>query len=185
MSLPDAAVSVVPPPHRTALTRSSDGGATADAGWRWAPFFMAAEVRLTVGVPRPRSGSVYVAVLPRQVGATSYGGRAIIAANGTVQAQVLRVGTTLGAVTVPGLAFTTGDRLWVRTRATGVSPTTVGVKVWEVGTAEPAAWQVEVTDATPALQTTGGIGLVAYLGANAQPTPVVVTLDDLTARRSG
>ncbi|WP_052302713.1 glycoside hydrolase family 88 protein [Cellulomonas flavigena] len=143
------------------------------------------DVRATFGFARPTAGSLYAAVAARRVGSASYTGRAVVSGTGSVQAQVQRSGTTLAAATVSGLTFATNDRLHVRAQALGVSPTTVRVKVWKAGTAEPSTWRVSVTDATAGLQTAGSIGLSTYLGGSASPSSLVVTVDDLTARRGG
>lgn len=143
------------------------------------------DLTATIGFARPTSGSLYVALVARRVGTATYSGRAVVGSAGAVQAQVQRSGTTLRAVTVPGLVFATGDRLRVRVQAVGASPTTVRVKVWRVGSAEPAAWQVSVTDATTGLQAPGGVGLTTYLSSGASPSTAAVSVDDLSARRTG
>ena len=37
----------------------------------------------------------------------------------------------------------------------GASPTTLALKVWRADETEPAGWQLETTDSTPALQVSG------------------------------
>jgi Glycosyl Hydrolase Family 88 len=143
------------------------------------------DVRATVGFRRPTSGSVYTAVLARRVGTASYAGRAVVAADGSVRAQVQRSGTTVRSVDVPGLTFVTTDRLNLRVQATGASPTTVRVRVWKPGTTEPTAWHVSVSDSTAGLQVAGGVGVWAYLSSGASPSSVVVSVDGVTARRTG
>lgn len=143
------------------------------------------DVRATIGFTRPASQSLYAAVTARQVGSASYTGRAVVSSTGAVQAQVQRSGTTLRATAVTGLTFAATDRLHVRVQAVGASPTTVRVKVWKVGTTEPAAWHVSVTDSVAGLQTAGAVGFSTYLSGSASPSSLVVSVDDLTARRAG
>ncbi|WP_273653561.1 glycoside hydrolase family 88 protein [Cellulomonas fimi] len=143
------------------------------------------DLTATFGLTRPTSRSLYLALVARQVGSATYTGRAVVSSTGTVQAQAQRSGTTLRAVAVPGLVVGATDRLRLRVQAVSVAPTTVRVRVWKDGTAEPSAWAVTVTDSTAALQTRGAIGLTTYLSADATPSQVVVTVDDLTARRPG
>lgn len=143
------------------------------------------DVRATFGFARPAAQSLYAAVAARQVGAASYTGRAVVSSTGSVQAQVQRSGTTLRAVTVSGLTFAANDRLHVRVQALGASPTTVRVKVWRVGATEPSAWQVSATDSTSGLQSAGAVGFSTYLSGSASPSSLVVTVDDLVARRTG
>jgi hypothetical protein len=66
----------------------------------------------------------------------------------------------------------------------GASPTSLRFKAWPTGTAEPAAWQLTTTDSTTGLQAAGSVGFWTYLSGSATNAPVVVSLDDLTARRS-
>ena len=143
-----------------------------------------ADMRVTYGAPRPTSGSVYLGLVGRRVGEATYTGRAVVSSAGTVQAQVHRSGTSLRSITVSGLTLTTGERLRLRLQTVGTSPTTVRLKVWKAGTTEPTAWQVAVTDGTPGLQAAGAVGFMTYLGGSATPSPVLVTVDDLSVRRS-
>ncbi|MHA7304557.1 PKD domain-containing protein [Arthrobacter sp. TMN-49] len=56
-----------------------------------------------------------------------------------------------------------------------------GAKVWELGSAEPTNWQRSITDATAALQGTGGLGLATYLSSTANNAPLTVSMDNLRA----
>ncbi|GAA2729107.1 glycoside hydrolase family 88 protein [Cellulomonas aerilata] len=143
------------------------------------------DVRATVGFLRPTRGSVHVALLGRRVGTAEYAGRAVVDPAGAVQVQALRSGTTLRALTLPGLTYASGDRLVVRVQVTGASPTTVRVRVWKAGAPEPTTWQVTSTDSTAGLQTAGSVGITTYLGSGALPASVVVTVDDVVVRRAG
>ncbi|TFC87368.1 PKD domain-containing protein [Cryobacterium sp. TMT1-21] len=144
------------------------------------------EVRATVGFPRQSASSNYVGLIGRRVGTATYGTRAVIGANGSVQLQLVRnTDIQMRAVTVAGLTYATGDRLQFRLQVTGTSPTTIQAKVWKVGTAEPANWQATVTDATAGLQSAGSIGLYSYLSSSATPTSLVVSFDDLWAGATG
>lgn len=143
------------------------------------------DMRATLGVARPTTGSVYLGLVPRQVGSATYAGRVVVNSAGAVQVQVQRSGTTLGAVAVGGLVLAPGERLRARVQAVGASPTTVRIKVWKAGGSEPAAWQVAVTDATASLQAPGAVGFTTYLGGAAAPSPLVVSFDDLSVGRAG
>jgi RHS repeat-associated protein len=52
-----------------------------------------------------------------------------------------------------------GTQLRLRARISGASPTSVKVKAWKAGTAEPAAWLVDVTDSTLGPQVGGEVGV--------------------------
>ena len=107
--------------------------------------------------------------------------------SGVVQVSMNRIvggaETTIGAsVNVAGLTYTAGQQLRVRTQAVGTAPTTVRVKVWPAGAAEPAAFQQSATDTTAGLQGPGAVGLYGYLSSSATAAGVV-RFDDLTAVR--
>lgn len=126
----------------------------------------------------PTGGGLFVSALARQVGSVAYEGRAWLSASGAVQAQLLQGGTTLQSAVVSGLTYAPGQQLNLRVQAFGTSPTTLQAKVWAATQAEPAAWQVSVTDSTAALQAAGSVGLRAYLSGAATATPVTVRFDN-------
>lgn len=143
------------------------------------------EVRATVGIDKAATGgAVFTSVVGRRVGTSDYRGKVRYLPTGAVQIFITRVSggeTDLVNLTVPGLTYAPGERLQVRFQATGVLPTTLRLKVWKVGTPEPAAWQLTTTDSTAALQTGGGVGLVTYLSSAATNAPVLGLFDDLWA----
>ncbi len=113
-----------------------------------------------------------------------YRGRVRIGAS-TLSAAAYRVSggatTQVGSqVTVPGV--TAAPNTWYRVRfnVSGTNPTRLKLKVWLDGTAEPAAWNVDVTDNTAALQTAGSPGLQAFANGSAS-YPLVYRFDDFTA----
>jgi hypothetical protein len=88
--------------------------------------------------------------------------------------------TTLGGeVVVTGLSHSAGSWIRVRVQMTGANPTTIRMRAWPDGTAEPSTWQYAVTDSTTGLQTAGGVGLRAYLSSVATSAPVAFDYDDL------
>ena len=94
--------------------------------------------------------------------------------------RVSGVQTTLGSVTLPGVTAAAGQALAVRFQVSGTGTTALRAKVWPAGTAEPAAWQLETTDTTAALQKPGGTALRAYLSSGAGTTSAKVAFDDFT-----
>ncbi|GAA2726849.1 LamG-like jellyroll fold domain-containing protein [Cellulomonas aerilata] len=141
------------------------------------------EVQVVVGLGTPPTGGgTYVSVIGRKVGtAGDYRARLRLYPTGVVNLQAARGGTAVRAVDVPGLSYAAGDRLAVRLQVTGTSPTTLRVKTWPAGDAEPDAWQITATDATPALQAGGGVGVGTYLSSTSTNAPAVATYDDLWA----
>ena len=146
----------------------------------------AAEVRATLAFPRPSASSVYVSLIGRQIGASTYGARVVVGSTGSVRLELQRNSDTgLPVATVAGLNHATGDRLHFRLQVTGTSPTTLRAKVWEAGTPEPSGWRLTVTDSAAALQAAGSVGVAAYLSRTAAPNPLTVTFDDFLASRVG
>ncbi|HEX8498668.1 MAG TPA: glycoside hydrolase family 88 protein [Actinomycetales bacterium] len=142
------------------------------------------DAAVTAAFTRPAAGRTYLAILARRTGAAHYSARAVVAPDGSVNVQVQRSGVTVEAAASPGLTYVSGDRLRLRLQVTGSSPSTVSAKAWKVGTPEPAAWQVSMTDATAGLQGTGELGLVTYYSSGGSSTPVTVSFDELVARTS-
>ena len=144
------------------------------------------EVRATISFNRPAASSIYTGLIGRRVGAASYGARVVVNSAGTVSLHLTRsTNTNISAATVSGLTFNSGDRLQFRLQVTGTAPTTIRAKVWKVGTAEPANWQLSTTDNTAALQSAGGIGIYSYLSTTGTPNPLTVSFDDLRAGETG
>ncbi|WP_247042133.1 PKD domain-containing protein [Arthrobacter rhizosphaerae] len=127
-------------------------------------------------------GGSYLSIVGRDRGTSGdYRAKVVIGASGAVSLQVSRVSggeTVLGSAN-PGLTYVPGDELQLRLRVTGQSPTTTSAKIWKVGTAEPAAWQINAQDSTAALQGTGAIGFSTYLSGSATNLPVTVRYNDL------
>ena len=69
-------------------------------------------------------------------------------------------------------------------QATGTSPTTVRMKVWKLGTTEPAAWTLTTTDTTANLQAVGSTGISTYLSGSATNAPIVLTVDNYVGDQS-
>lgn len=131
------------------------------------------------------AGGVHIGYfLARQVNGNGYLARIRYAKDGSVRLQAMThvggVDATLGGEkVVPGVTNAAGAYLWVRGQVTGVNPTTVRMKAWALGAAEPG-WQYMVTDATASLQAAGAVGLQAYLGTGATNAPVIFYYDDFS-----
>ncbi|MBO0882882.1 MAG: PKD domain-containing protein, partial [Mycobacterium sp.] len=130
----------------------------------------------------PTGTGVFLSVIVRRSGTSDYSLQVKLAST-SVTLKLVRVvsgaQTTLATQTVPGLTYTAGDVLRVRFDASGSGATTVSGKVWKASTAEPPGWHVTATDSAPTLQTAGGVGLMAYVAADATNAPVVASFDNL------
>jgi PKD repeat protein/spore coat protein CotH len=142
------------------------------------------DLTATATFTRPTAGSVYVGLLGRRVGSADYEARVVVSSAGAVELELRQTSTTLTSETVPGLTFASGNALQVRVQVVGTSPTTVRAKVWKVGSAEPAAWQLTTTSSTAGLQAAGSIGLSSYFANSGKPTPIVVSFGSLVGKPS-
>lgn len=147
------------------------------------------ELYLELATDKAATGSsIYLSGIGRRIAAAGeYRAKLSLAVNGSVALSLIRTTangtetTIQSAVTVAGLNYAVGDKLALRLQVTGTSPTTVRARVWELGSAEPTTWQRSITDATAALQGTGGIGLATYLSSTASNAPLTVLMDNLKA----
>ncbi|WP_150307655.1 LamG domain-containing protein [Planctomonas psychrotolerans] len=141
------------------------------------------DVRATVSMLQPATGGgSYLSLLARKNAAGEYIGKVKVLSTGAVSIQVTRGGTSLHYASVPGIRYTTGDRLMIRVQAVGSAPTTIRAKVWAQGTTEPAGWQVSATDSTAGLQQAGYVGLRGDQTSTSTGT-VVFAFDDFVAVR--
>ncbi|WP_241991087.1 LamG-like jellyroll fold domain-containing protein [Cryobacterium sp. Hh38] len=142
------------------------------------------DVSVTIALQQAATGSgAYSSVIGRRVGTDDYRARVKFLPTGVVQLQLMHGATTLTVQNIAGLTYTTGTQLRVRLQVFGTGPTTIRAKVWSVGGTEPSAWQLSTTDATPAMQASGSVGLALYLGSTATVTPVTTAFDDFVALR--
>ena len=84
--------------------------------------------------------------------------------------------------TVPGLVSGAGNFIRVHARVTGSNPTTIAIRAWADASPEPVDWPATATDASPALQTAGSVGVRAYLAARNTNAPVIVAVDAFAAQ---
>ncbi|QIG38805.1 PKD domain-containing protein [Microbacterium sp. 4R-513] len=116
----------------------------------------------------PGGSGAYVSLLGRDIGASDY--RATVQLSSTATVVTLRrvlngAETILGTQRI-GNGVAAGASVKVRFELSGTSPTTLRAKAWTGGT-EPSAWSLTSTDASAALQTSGGVGAYVYLSGSA------------------
>jgi PKD repeat protein len=144
------------------------------------------DILFRVSVDKVATGnSYYVYGAARRNGNNSYRPKIILNANGSVSAHAGVVvnnseSSIAPAVVVPGLTQTAGSFIWVRAQLEGTSPTTIRVKAWANGQAEPGNWQFTATNNAAAVQTAGGVGLRVYVGTTVSNAPVVFSFDDFS-----
>jgi probable HAF family extracellular repeat protein len=148
------------------------------------------DVRVRVATNKLAAGAGQVASLTvRTVSAgTEYRAQLRLNPNRTVQVRAARavgnVETQLGSiVSVPGVTHTANTFIWVRVQASGVNPTTMRLKAWANGQAEPTTWLLTVTDSQTALQTAGTVGVRAFVPSAITNSPVRFSFDDYRVTR--
>ena len=134
------------------------------------------------------AGQQYAYLSVRRNGGNAYRPKIIVNPNGSVivHSGILVNGneSSLGsAVVVNGLTVNTTGFIWLRAEVTGASPTTVRVKAWADGAAEPANWQFTATNSNAAVQGPGGVGVLAYTSSS--NAPVTFSFDDFSAATPG
>jgi PKD repeat protein len=129
----------------------------------------------------PLGGSgMYVYAYARQVaGGSDYRGVLHFVPDGRVGLRIDRGSSVIGPeMMVPGLRYTANMKLKLRVQAVGSSPSTVRVRAWPDGTAEPATWMVTTTDNATGVQSPGWAGLGTWLSGSATNAPVTLSIDE-------
>lgn len=144
------------------------------------------EVQLSLDkLPLGGSSGADLSLIARRVGTQDYRGKVKILSTGAVRVGIARTASTgaqsllSGETLVAGLTYAVGDALVVRVQATGTAPTLLKVRVWKLGSPEPATWQLTTTDTTATLQTPGGVGIHAYLSSAVTNAPIKASYDKL------
>lgn len=146
------------------------------------------DVTVTLGADKaPTGGGQFYSVVGRYLDADNgYSAKLRFGADGKVTGFLVRrldsVGTDLASGVLPEVGAAANTRIRVRLQVVGRSPTTIRLKAWPAGSAEPAAWQLTDGDGTAALQAPGSVALHPYLAASATNAPVTMLADDLTVR---
>ena len=152
------------------------------------PSVSAQDVDLVVRVQTDKvatGGPQYAYGVARRVSSnTEYRGQVRLLADGSVRLRASRVvagtETLLGSdVVVSGLTHRPNTFIWLRMQVVGTNPTTIRLKGWADGQAEPATWQYTTTDSEASLQAAGAVGLRTYISSTTTNAPVLFTFDDL------
>ncbi len=148
------------------------------------------DVTASVSVDRmPTGGGTYFSLVARGTAGNGYRGKVRMLPNGTLALSILRMQawteTTLAYTELPSPIVAVGSTLMVRMQAIGAAPSSLRLKMWRKGTAEPVGWQVNTTDLTAALQSPGSVGLFMYLSGSTSNGPTTLDVDDFSVRRDG
>jgi len=133
----------------------------------------------------PAGGNVIVYAVARRVSGGEYRARLSLNADGSVSVSVSKlVGSTetrIGsAVTLPGITVAAGASIWFRAHVSGAAPTTVRVKAWSDGQAEPSSWQLTDTDSESVIQAAGNVGFRLWASNTVTNSPIQLGFDDYT-----
>jgi len=149
------------------------------------------EVSLTASLEKPQTGGgTYLSVIGRRISATTdYRANIRFQATGIVTAKLSAISGGTETIMVQSatklMDYTAGQKVRIRLEVSGTSPTTVRLKVWPDGTAEPATWQLSTTNSLAALQAAGSVGISPYVSGTFTGGPSVVNIDDFDARVPG
>lgn len=174
--------------------RSTDGagrarvapGASARAGLAVSVTDVDAVVRLATD-RRPTGFGAVGSVSARQVAALrEYRVGIRVGSDGGIRLRVVKLQGTfsevlISEVTLP-LAVSGGAPVLLRVQVAGRAPTSLRARAWLPGTPEPSTWALAASDADPALQAAGGVGIVWYLSGSAATGPLDTFSDDLVIR---
>jgi PKD repeat protein len=144
--------------------------------------------RITVSADKVAGGGgLDASLFGRRVNNNDYRAKIKISSTGAVSLYLTKAVNNVetnvaGPLAIAGLKMAANDPLVIRLKLEGTGPTVLSGKVWRASAAEPAAWQLSASDSTPALQTAGSAGLLAYLSGTAANFPVVVRFDDFSVK---
>jgi hypothetical protein len=88
--------------------------------------------------------------------------------------------TIAGPTTISG-TMVAGDLWHVRVQIVGASPTTIRMRAWKDGDAEPGTWQESITDSSAGLQGSGKVA-VAWITSAMTNLPTTLSVDEFIAR---
>jgi hypothetical protein len=151
-----------------------------------APRVLNTDLSTTVSLDRaPSGGAMWLFGELRRNGKSSYrikvqlnpGGAVFVGASRVVNSTEVTIGAK---VRVAGLDYR-GTVVRIRGQVQGTSPSTLRIRAWAAGSAEPSTWPFAATDGTAGLQRTGTNGWRAYIARGASNTPVHVRVDDFVA----
>ena len=173
----------------TATMRLTTAGAGSGTAYLGSVSATDVEVATTVSYDKVGlgNGTTLYVVSRRTSGTSQYRGKVRVASTGAVLISFSKLDgssteTALtGETTVSGLTYTAGTRLRIRYQTTGTSPTTLRLKVWQDGTAEPASWQQTTTDSSAGLQGAGNVALSGYLSSGATNVPITASFTAFSA----
>ena len=136
----------------------------------------------------PVGSHEYLYVVARRQGnLVEYAAKIRLATTGGVYVAISRFNGSENVVVaehqVAGLTETADQAFHVRFTVTGSTPTSLSVKVWADGTAEPVAYSLTGSDSDPSVQGAGGVGVRAYIGGASTDAPVLFSIDDFRADR--
>ena len=142
------------------------------------------DIVFRVAVNKIASGGNYIVyAVARRNTTNEYRPRIQLLSNGSVavgaSVVVNNTETTLGSwTTVSGLTQTANGFIWVHAQVTGTNPTTIKVRAWADGSAEPSTWQYTTTDSNAAVQSAGSVGLRLWVAKTATTAPITFGFDD-------
>ena len=110
------------------------------------------DIKVRIAIDKqPTGNTVWVYEAARHNGNNEYRPKILLRPDGTVAVHagvvVSDSESPIGnPVTIPGLTDTPGTFIWLRAQVTGINPTTIRIRAWADGQAEPTTWQYTGTE---------------------------------------
>lgn len=144
------------------------------------------DIAFKIGIDKlPTGGDQYTYFgARRSSNGNKYLGRLRFAPNGYVYLQAAQSSADsqvlLGSeVRVPNASYTPQTYIRLRGQVVGANPTTIRLKAWLDGQAEPVGWQYSVTNSEAVLQGAGAVGLQGYLSSSVTNVPIILSVGDV------
>lgn len=97
-----------------------------------------------------------------------------------IEKNVDQVRTWLAEAAPAPAVWMPGNRYWIRWECIGSRPSTVQIRIWPDGEAEPAAWHMSIAVDEPALDVPGTTGIhVEGPDTDQRSFPIIFSFDDM------
>lgn len=134
----------------------------------------------------PVGDSYYHQLLARMNGSSLYSLTTRVTPTGALHLVLAKIDngseTQLQTFPLGTFGYGPGESIRIKFGATGGSPTTLGGKVWRVGTAEPTGYQIAAVDNVAGLQSAGAVGMKFYSAGSTSNMPQLVRVESFEAR---
>jgi len=126
----------------------------------------------------PSNGALYVGSEAKYAGGNGYRTLVWHRGDGSAWLLIQRNGSIIATRAGTPAQWTSGSSFHLRSEVTGEAAPTIRMKVWPVGSAEPADWQLETTDTSSGALTSAGASALYVYRAGSGSGASAVAIDD-------